>query len=124
MIAVRKKTTLEDVRNAKPKKIYYAVNSCWWTHRAEDLATRTDNGLPCGPRGSVLMETGDVEGFLALAEDNPEHYGKHGSDAFMAAHQDNCVLRGTEKPWSAQGWQAYNDALDRLAEMTANPRHG
>ena len=32
--------TLEDVRNAKPKTIWYAARTCWWTHLPEHLATK------------------------------------------------------------------------------------
>ena len=71
--------------------------------------------LPSDPRGSVLFETDDVQGFLNKAAENPAHYGRHGLRAFMAAHHSNCQ-RGLEdaRPWSAESWDEYNAALDRL----------
>ncbi|MEA2175336.1 MAG: hypothetical protein QOD00_2928 [Blastocatellia bacterium] len=71
--------------------------------------------LPCDPRGSVLMETEDVQGFLNQAASNPEYYGKHGLRAFMAAHHSNSQKSLTDlRPWSEETWEAYNEALDRL----------
>ena len=143
--------TLEDVRNAKPKTIWYAARTCWWTHLPEHLSTlpstvdditnlaetlaatrraagepignpftdaqRLHRGLPCDPRGSVLFMTDHVEGFLTAAENSSAHYGKHGLRAFMAAHHLNCIESSTSlRPWSAAGWQEYNDAIDRFDE--------
>jgi hypothetical protein len=33
------KVTLEDVRGAQAKTIWYAARTCWWTHLPEHLAT-------------------------------------------------------------------------------------
>ncbi len=139
--------TIDDVRKAKPKKIFYGVNTCWWTHDPTHLcSTKTpkltmDNGreippaaqglvaietsalkllsliaaLPCDPRGGMLFETDNVEGFLKSAEEHAGHYGKHGLRAFLAAHHANCVVSLTDMRHTCfEGWQAYNDALDRL----------
>lgn len=111
-IIIFENITLADVRAAKPKKIFYAANTCWWTHDPAHLGRKPDSGLPCDPRGSVLFETEDVEGFLQAAEAHPEHYGKHGLRAFLAAHHQNACLNG--RPWSAGSWDSYNSALDRL----------
>ncbi len=145
--------TFADVRQIKPEVIWYAVNSCWWTHdpahlstipptwtELADFATKLSEqrraadepvgnlfedakkmyrGLPCDPRGSVLMMTrrGDAEGFLKAAENSSVHYGKHGLRAFMAAHHSNCIESSTSlHPWSASGWQEYNEAIDRFDE--------
>ena len=71
--------------------------------------------LPCDPRGSVLFETDNVQGFLDAAERNPEYYGRHELRAFMAAHHSNCQRALDDpRPWSAESWDEYNDALDRL----------
>lgn len=143
------KITLEEILDLKPKMIYYAARTCWWTHNPKHLGTlppsesdikrfaemfrfnsstpeapldefleRARNvarGLPCDPRGSVLFQTENVEGFIQTARDKSAHYGKHGIKAFLAAHHLNCVvglfdLRST----SAATWKEYNDALDRL----------
>ena len=87
-----------------------------------DLFTDARNmyrGLPCDPRGSVLMMTrkGDGEGFLKAAERSSAHYGKHGLRAFMAAHHRNCIESSTSpRPWSATDYDEYNDAIDRFDE--------
>ena len=76
-----------------------------------------EHRLPCDPRGSVLFQTEDVQGFLNAAASNPQHYGKHGLRAFMAAHHSNAQLSLTDpRPWSAESWDEYNAALDRLDE--------
>jgi hypothetical protein len=113
------------VREAKPAKIYYGANTCWWTHDPEHVRqTRAAfavlhpdvpaaNHLPCDPRGGVLFETDDVEGFLAAAEEKPEHYGHHGLAAFMAAHHLNCVRsRSDPRSWCFREWDDYSRLLD------------
>src|SRR5262249_46219916 len=92
--------------------IWWAADTCWWTHNPAHVSKRPDSGIPCDPRGSVLCQTDDVEGFLARAEVNTDQYGKHGIRAFMSAHHQNAHLNG--RPWSARSWDSYNAALDRL----------
>jgi hypothetical protein len=112
--------TLDDVRAAKRPMIYYGAQTCWWTHRAEDLATvpegRPGAGLPCDPRGGVLLQTDDVEGFLAAAEAKPESYGRHRLKAFEAAHHGNVLLAWNGSVFGAptcfRTWEAYNVLLD------------
>lgn len=73
------------------------------------------SGLPCDPRGGVLFQTDDIEGFLSSAEENAQHYGRHGLRAFMAAHHANSFLSEQEpRPWCSADWDEYNDAIDRL----------
>ena len=31
--------TLETVKAAQPETVWYAVKTCWWTHRQTDLRT-------------------------------------------------------------------------------------
>ena len=70
-------------------------------------------GLPCDPRGGVLFQTDDVEGFLRAAEANAPHYGRHGLRAFMAAHHLNRILSVREiRPWCSREWEDYNAAID------------
>jgi hypothetical protein len=116
---VREKTTLEAIRRERPTMIFYSFITPWWTHRPCDLGVK-DSGLPCGPRGSILLQTDDVEGFLRAAEANPEHYGRHGLRSFIAAHNDNAI-RSLEdpRPWEEKGWEPYNEALDRLDKRLA-----
>lgn len=109
--------SMKDVRESGAEKIYYAANTCWWTHDPAHLGVLEGSGLPCDPRGSLLLETDDVQGFLNAAATNPEYYGRHGLRAFMAAHHQNCQLSLTNpRPWSEPMWDEYNDALDRLDE--------
>jgi hypothetical protein len=125
-IVIQKIVTLEQVRAANPKMIWYGANTCWWTHLAEDLREASRLGrqaLPSDPRGGMLFETINVEAFLRAAEESPDHYGKHGLAAFMAAHHRNCligravtdsviVLATSARPWCMPTWQEYNEAID------------
>lgn len=115
MAYIHKLTTLEDVRRDAPTTIYYGFRSCWWTHRNEDLRTigNEPGGLPCDPRGGVLMEQ-DAETFLADAEANPDHYGKHGLEAFISAHNDNCVVSKLDpRNTCLASWDEYNELIDQ-----------
>lgn len=104
--------TLDQVRAAKPKMIFYSVHTCWWTHDPEHL--RTDTAIPTDPSGSPLFETDDAEAFLKMAIQNSVHYGKHRLDAFMAAHHLNCVVSLDDpRPYCGREWQQYNDAIDK-----------
>ena len=108
------KTTLADVRADNPETIYYGVNTCWWTHRPEYLYR--EGGLPCDPRGGMLMQTDDPEAFLKAAEDNPEAYGKHGITAFEAALMGN-VTAPNGRPTCYKTWDEYNAAIDAAGEQ-------
>ena len=104
-------TTLQEIKDAAPETIWTSVLTCWWTHRATDLRT-LPNGLPCDPRGGVLMMD-DGQSFLTRAEANPDHYGKHGLAAFIASHNDNCVVSCDDtRNTCLRSWQEYNDLLD------------
>lgn len=117
------RVTLEQVREAKPAMIYYGANTCWWTHDPNHLSRTTGVGLPCDPRGGVLFETDDIEGFLKAAERNAQHYGRHGLRAFMAAHHLNCILSLSEpRPWCSPDWLEYNEALDALDQRNRHER--
>ena len=100
--------------------IFYAVGTCWWTHRRIDLHRHRDSGLPCDPRGSMLWQTDEAIAFLEQSRQNVEHYGKWGLRTFMAAHHLNCVVSGSGLkkfiPTSMCGWDKYNAALDRADE--------
>ena len=112
MTFISQTITLADVRAALPKKIYYSTQTCWWTHDARHLC-RHASGLPCDPRGGMLFEAHDTEAFLQTAEEHPEHYGRHGLDAFMAAHHLNCHVSETDARCTCMAsWADYNDAID------------
>ena len=111
--------TLDQVRAAKPTKIYYGVRTCWWTHNPLHLSKHQGTGLPCDPRGGVLFETDKVEEFLSAAEQSPGHYGRFGLQAFIAAHHLNCVIgKDNPRPWCFPSWDEYNRLIDEaLAAM-------
>ncbi len=107
---------IERIAALKPHaRVLYAVSTCWWCIDAppEFVNPRYEkHGLPCDPRGSMLMETNNLKRWLQAAKDNPDHYGKHGLLAFMAAYHGNvCATNGN--PTSASSWQEYNDLIDR-----------
>lgn len=105
-------TSLDEVRAAMPKMIFYGARTCWWTHDASHLG-RLDGGIPCDPRGGVLFQADDIEAFLKSAEESTAHYGKHGLRAFLAAHHSNCVVSADDpKPTCFESWGDYNRILD------------
>lgn len=122
--------TLEVILASKPRTIFYGANTCWWTHdpnhlgntrdfpsRSSRTSDETGPGLPCDPRGGVLLQTDDVEGFLRSAQENADHYGPFGMDTFLAAHHLNCVavqahfFGDTEAPWCFRTWDEYTTIL-------------
>ena len=110
---VIERTTLEEIKTAAPRTIWFSVGTCWWTHQAKDLHQHGDNpgGLPCDPRGGMLMMA-DANAFLVAAEANPLFYGEHGLGAFIAAHNDNCVVSlADRRPSCLRTWKEYNDLL-------------
>lgn len=116
-LVVEFRTTIEAVRAAKPRTIFYGANTCWWTHDPKHLATHGGpSGLPRDPRGGMLFQADNVEAFLSTAEAEAKHYGRHGLRAFMAAHHDNCRLEDGQ-PWCEESWEPYNAAIDRLDAM-------
>ena len=59
------------------------------------------------------MQTHDVKGFLGTAEVFPGHYGEHGLDAFVAAHNDNCTVSETDlRSTCLETWDEYNALLN------------
>ena len=110
---IRQRTTLAEIIESEPDTIYYGFNTRWWTHREEDLRTKGRTDLPCDPRGGMLMMAPARE-FLGAAMEHPGQYGKHGLDALIAAHNDNCVLSPFDgRSTCLESWQEYNDLLDR-----------
>lgn len=105
--------SIDQIRQMKPKTIYYGANTLWWTHRQSDLC-QNGMGLPCDPRGGMLFQTDDVEDFLKSAEENEKHYGKHGLAAFLASHNDNMVVSiEDQRSTCFADWDQYNEVLDR-----------
>lgn len=63
------RVSIEDVKNAKPEMIWYAANTCWWTHDPKHLSTlpiseadirrsaemlRANSSTPNAPIGSFM----------------------------------------------------------------------
>jgi len=118
--------TFEEVLAAKPEMIFYGAQTPWWTHKAEHLSAfkmkeklkllNGDGsvrkeveppGLPCDPRGGMLMQTDKTKEFLEAAKRAALEgkYGRHGIYCFMEAHHLNMRT-------PLDNWDAYNDRLD------------
>lgn len=110
--------------------LYYGALTCWW---GDDIYYRLpcktggvpgSPPLPCDPRSGVLMqvEPDKVPDFFKAARKNPDHYGKHGLDAFCAAFQGVVEVR-TQTGWRPtcfRTWGEYNAVLDaHEAELLA-----
>jgi hypothetical protein len=111
--------TLHEVRKIarRNRMIYYGANTPWWTANDKDMVYRSGQ-LPCDPRGGMLFQTDDVEGFLVAASkpENAQHYGKHGIRVFMLAYH-GCVVAKTPEgkvlPTCLNSWEQYSELLDR-----------
>ena len=67
--------------------------------------------IPMDPTGAPLMqisEKKDIEGWVAASEAKPEHFGKHGVDAFMKSHHQNCDNNCFKE------WAGYNEMIDNV----------
>jgi hypothetical protein len=115
MVQLIQKITLEEIRASKPKRIFYGALTCWWTHDPAHLSNTRDfswlrGELPCDPRGAMLFETNDVEGFLKAAEEGAMHYGEFGVLTFLSAHHLNCIHTEAGH-WSFPAWEPYSAIL-------------
>jgi hypothetical protein len=113
---IKNRTTLEEIKNVAvdSSRLVYGFNTCWWKI-GDPVYSRV--GMPCGPRGEMLLETDDPITFLAIAMANPGHYGKHGLDAFVAAYHGNLVTEDGH-PTSLESWDEYNRLIDDQARET------
>ncbi len=94
--------------------IYYSTESCWWSHLRGHAYIHPTMKCPAG--GQIVAEK-DWEGWLESARENPDHYGRWGIKAMLAAHHTNCRdAKGFF--YAARTWEPYNAALDVLAEET------
>jgi hypothetical protein len=94
----------------------YSVATPWWSKLAEGFVYRSPtNGLPCDPRGAMLMQA-DFADFWKAAKEKPEHYGKHGLEAFVAAFHGNVEVETADGrgwlPTALNAWDDYNRLLD------------
>lgn len=102
-------------------RLVYSTFSPWWFILArgdEKLPyyLKTSPCLPCDPRGAVLLETTGICAFIDAAEQNVEHYGRHGIEAFVAAYHENVVERDGMST-SLNNWDEYNNVIDVHKEM-------
>lgn len=113
---VPKLSTTEAIRRLVGDRriVYCAMHTTWWTVRSEDLARTRPEGLPCDPRGSVLLET-DAEEFIQRAEEAPDFYGDHGLAAFIAAYHAN-LEAPNGRPTSLRTWDEVNAVLTASVE--------
>ena len=112
MAYIVNRITLGQIKAAKSEVIYYSAQTCWWTHDSAHLCLNSAR-LPSDPRGGVLFEAHDVDAWFQAAEAKPDHYGKHGLAAFIAAHHLNCVVSlGDWRSTCMETWREYNALID------------
>ena len=61
---------------------------------------------PLDPSGATLYQSEDLNEWIMVAEKKPEHFGKHGLDAFMKSHHQNCEGK------TFKNWDFYNRLID------------
>lgn len=107
-----KKYDLEKLKEmAKNSNILvYSISSCWW--KIGHPVYQNGKGLPCGPRGEMLLETDDPFGFLLAAEKSAHFYGKHGIDALVNSHHEN-ITTNDGRPTSLSSWEEMNELLEQ-----------
>jgi len=110
-----KAITLEQIIALAPPMIYYSTLTCWWTHDRLHLQRHPVSKLPCDPRGAPLYETKHVMEFFRQARLKAREgvYGKHGLDAFIAAHHLNCLISETNRSSTCfTTWAEYNQIIN------------
>lgn len=97
------------------KMVFYGANTCWWTADPKDLHKHPTAGLPCDPRGGMLMQTKERDGmtFIKSALAVPEHYGKHGIRAFLLAYHGCVKVKETGLATCFATWDEYNQLIDQ-----------
>jgi len=94
-------------------RLVYAMNTCWWKI-GDPIYSHPGSGLPCGPRGEVLLETDDPQGFLNAAKNSVAHYGDYGLGVLLIAYHGNIVVPSSGYPTSLENWEQYAAALREL----------
>ena len=103
--------------------IYYAMQTCWWGHSAQHIGALPSSnpefgGMPCDPRGAVLMQTDTWRNFLTTSREKHEAESpRFGLARFMAGHHLNAFNEGGAH-WSANRWIEYEAALQQASEKT------
>lgn len=77
--------------------------------RSLDEAKKSRGGveLPCDPIGSPLYKMDDPMKWLNQSESKPDFCGRHGLQAFVLTHHQNC------QDYFSNKWEGYNDYIDR-----------
>lgn len=106
------------------RECVYAIHTPWWSLYEERWMPYRSGNLPCDPRGSMLLQ-GNLSVFWDAALENPDHYGKHGIDALVAAFHGNVEVMTSDgrgwRPTSLAKWDHYNRLLD---QQKKGIRHG
>ena len=74
-----------------------------------------DSTTPLSVDGSPLLmftEPDKINNWITEAEKKPEHFGKHGIEAFLKAHHQNCNGEAYSK------WEHYNYVIDMESGKT------
>lgn len=101
--------------------IYYGMNTCWWGHDSDHLGflptpfSGSLGGLPCDPRGGVLLQTENWRHWLSASRAKHQAESRFGLARLMAAHHTNSFLN-TGMRWCEPSWDRYDEALERTAE--------
>jgi hypothetical protein len=104
-------STVKKMSDEIPKaRVVYGFSTCWW--KIGDPCYQK-NGLPCDPRGGVLMET-TLADFIESAERDTEKFGKHGLRTFMAAYHGNLVTADNGWPTCFEKWEQYDELVDKI----------
>lgn len=72
-----------------------------------EMANKSITTIPLDPSGSPLYQMDDLMKWITEAENKPEHFGKHGLNAFMKSHHKNCSKCYTK-------WEHYNNVIDQI----------
>lgn len=62
--------------------------------------------MPLDPSGSTLYQNDETKDWFKAALSNESHYGRHGFQAFLLSHHQNCDNK------CLNGWEDYNKLLD------------
>jgi len=93
--------------------VCYSTGSCWWCILRDNPYKYC---LPTDPLGAVLLQA-PIKEFIDNANENTDHYGKHGIQAFWAAYH-GVVLTETQMgrwvPTALTSWDEYNKLLDGM----------
>lgn len=125
MAFITKTVDLDSIIASEPQTIWYSALTCWWTHRRTDLCQHPQSGIPTDPRGApllMLQPASHVKDFFRRVRLSARDgvYGKHGLDAFIAAHAANCQVGIDDpRPTSLQTWREYNLLIDSQSVVEA-----